>query len=180
MSKKSQTFDLSKLRSIAIEISPAQCDYYAEACSVALQKNNHQNPTLDVDGDFNGSFLISRNQISALAGWEDNFDVAEYGAIAIAFFLVDTYSNYTVIRQSVRGTGFDYWLGYKRTDKKFDPQNFFLARLEVSGIFKGDTAEIKRRTQIKINQITKSANLGLPAFISITEFSNCKSHLVKK
>jgi hypothetical protein len=179
MAKDNPTFKLSNLKTLASEISPVQCDYYAEACSVALQKNNHENPKFTVDGDFNGSFLISRNHVTKLEGWQDDFDVAEYGALAIAFFVIDAYSEYTVVRQSKRGTGFDYWLGYKRDDKKFDAKNFLLARLEVSGIFKGGDPEIKKRAQIKVNQIKKSGNLGLPAYISVTEFSNCKSRLLQ-
>jgi hypothetical protein len=180
MSTKAKTIKLSNLKNLAIEISQVQCDFYAEACSVALQKNHHKNPTLTVNGDFNGSFVILRHEVTKLAGWEDNIEVAENGAIAIAFFLINEYSEYSVIRQSIRGTGFDYWLGYKPDHKKFDPNNFFVARLEISGILQGNDSEIKRRVTIKLKQVDKSAKLKLPAYISVTEFSNCKSHLVSK
>jgi hypothetical protein len=76
---------------------------------------------------------------------------------------------------SVLGTGIDFWLS-----KSDDPLNF-AARIEVSGIRQtGPTNNIDIRRKLKEEQVTKSDGSGLPAFISIFEFSNVVSLIVEK
>ena len=73
------------------------------------------------------------------------------------------------------GTGFDYWLGDKDSvlfQKK--------ARLEVSGILKGDDTAISRRYTSKVEQTHKSDELQLPAYISVIEFSRPKALFNKR
>jgi hypothetical protein len=79
------------------------------------------------------------------------------------------------------GTGFDYWLGYDESHSKYDPINFLLARLEISGI-KSETESnnVDRRVKEKKKQTNPSDYLKLPAYISVTEFSEPKSYFGKK
>lgn len=79
-------------------------------------------------------------------------DLAEYGALAIAFYLIHQYSDFQVVEQSVIGTGFDYWLGYKHQIIEQDSNNFLQARLEVSGILVGNERTIMARVRKKSNK----------------------------
>jgi hypothetical protein len=106
--------------------------------------------------------------------------VAENAAIAMAIFLVAELTDYTIVRQTSKGPGFDYWLGYKKNHPSFDPDNFFLARLEISGIFNGDSSALRSRVQVKLKQVDRSKKLNLPAYIAVTEFGNCNAMFVKK
>ena len=70
--------------------------------------------TLEVDGDFQGTFELVWNESPHPGGWKEIREIAENGSIAIAFFLILELTEYQIIQQSVIGTGFDYWLGYKK------------------------------------------------------------------
>jgi hypothetical protein len=172
---------LSGLKDIVENFSETQCSFYCEACSVALQKNGHLSETvLTVDGYQKTTFNLSWKQITSLAGWHDNDVVAENAAIAVAFFLITELTEYTIIRQAAKGNGFDYWLGYKKSSPKFDPNNFLKARLEVSGIFSGDESDLQTRVRRKLRQVDRSASWGLPAFVVVVEFGNCKAFVATK
>ncbi len=120
------------------------------------------------------------DEVSKLDGWVDNDIVAEHGALAIAFFVIQRVTDFTVVRQSRKKTGFDYWLGYKKEHVNYDPQNFLLARLEISGIFNGTEQDVKSRVKKKMDQVNRSASLNLPAYISVTEFGKCNSVIMSK
>ena len=60
-------------------------------------------------------------------------DATEAGACGLAILLVQLFVGYTVVERSVKGTGFDYWLG-SENDALFQNK----ARLEASGILRGD------------------------------------------
>lgn len=181
MKQPQTTIILSNLKAVADGLSLVQCNYYSEACAVAFQKNSHVSETkLTVDGIYKGSFQIAWEKVATLTGWQDNDVVAENAAIAVACFLITEVTEYTIVRQSIKGTGFDYWLGYKKEHPKFDPNNFLLARLEISGIFQGTSGELNGRVQKKLKQVDRSAKMKLPAFIAVTEFGNCKSYVATK
>ena len=78
-----------------------------------------------------------------------------------------------MIRRSPKKTGFDYWLGNKKDDYPFQDK----ARLEVSGILKGNNSIINQRLKEKKKQTMISDSLKLPAYIIVVEFSNplCKT-----
>jgi len=54
------------------------------------------------------------------------------------------------------------------------------ARLEVSGIRKGGSSRLGARVTQKLNQVTPSDGLLLPAYIVVVEFGTPKSQVVKK
>lgn len=94
----------------------------------------------------------------------------EHGAVCLSVMLSMFLTPYTVIERSRKGTGFDYWLGNE--DSVLFQKS---ARLEVSGILKGNDNEINRRYAAKIKQTRRSDDLQLPAYISVIEFSNPKA-----
>jgi len=119
---------------------------------------------------------ITNNSINLL--WADEYNgqkertyadmqyTVEHGAVCLSVMLSTALTPYTVIERSRKGTGIDYWLGDKDSvlfQKK--------ARLEVSGILKGNNYDINRRYDAKVEQIQRSNGLQLPAFVSVIEFS---------
>jgi hypothetical protein len=98
--------------------------------------------------------------------------VTEWGACGVAILLTQSLTKYKVIEQSVRGTGFDFWLGHKGK-LPFDRK----ARLEVSGLRPGNDAEVKERRDKKIDQTKQSDNTKLRAYIVIVEFGRPLSHV---
>ena len=99
----------------------------------------------------------------------------EQGAYGVAILLVIKFTEYQVVEQSYKSTGFDYWLGLK-DDAILD----FKARLEVSGILTGDRAAIDKRVKQKVRQTDRSDPSGLPAYVAVVEFSGPLVALVRK
>lgn len=75
----------------------------------------------------------------------------------------------TIIERSRKGTGFDYWLGNQDSTAILPFQH--MARLEVSGIRKGNQSQINARVKQKTEQTGASDAEGLPAYIIVVEFS---------
>ena len=105
----------------------------------------------------------------------DLVEATEYGAYGLAMLLMLELTPFTVIRQSKRGTGVDYWLGYKDAPKPFQDA----ARLEVSGILNGDDSAVRSRVKVKHNQTYPSDGL-LPGYIVVVEFGRPIAQVVQK
>ena len=144
--------------------------YYSNAAAVCLEENNFKgNTELIVDYTkpalCNISWKCVNQQVKDFHN--DLNYAAEQGAYCIAFLLIHKLTDYKVIRQAKRKTGFDYWLGEKDEEYPFTNK----ARLEVSGLLKGNKNQINSRIKIKKKQTEQSDKLNLPAFVIITEFS---------
>ena len=155
--------------------------YLCESASVCLAQNGLSiGVLLKVSGIRNTSFALKWPSITQqlLDTYNDLQDATEDGAYGIAILLLRELEGLTVIQRSRKGTGFDYWLG-DGTRFGSDPSLVFerLARLEVSGILKGTTADKKARLTQKRKQVQRSA--GIPAYIVIVEF-NTPSVIVEK
>ena len=137
---------------------------------VCLHRSKHpENVPMSLIGDNHKGYNIL---------WKDCFDeqidrtyqdqeyTTEHGAVCISALLAIKETNYTIIERSRKGTGFDYWLGYENTIP-FSKS----ARLEISGIFKGDMSSLESRFKKKIKQTKQSDSMKIPAYISIVEFS---------
>ena len=114
--------------------------------------------------------------------WNDLIEATEWGAAGIAILVILEFSEYTVIRRSKRGTGFDYWLGYKKDVDNFG-ENVLKdeARLEVSGILSEQKpGRIKQRVREKIKQTKKSDDSEMPAYIVVVEFSSPVVYMVDR
>ena len=146
-------------------------EYMLEACLLVLTDNSHDmsKPLLFeiIDNEFENFTLITDTNnltIEANEGW-DIIDAIEKAAECIALIMCLKITNYDVIKRSRRGTGFDYWIG-KKEGELFQNK----ARLEISGILKGDHKAIEKRFNEKCLQTNKSESLLLPAYISVTAF----------
>lgn len=94
----------------------------------------------------------------------------------LAILIIQKLTDYKVIRQSQKGTGFDFWLGDKRDDYPFKDKS----RLEISGILKANKSQMTQRVEQKINQTKQSDNFKLPAYIAVVEFGTPMLQVVKR
>lgn len=101
----------------------------------------------------------------------------DYGAMCIAVLLSTLLvENCNAVEPTIGNNGFDFYL----CDEE-DEYNFYLARLEVSGIRKeSKTNTVAKRVGIKKQQTRRSDNSGLPAYICVTEFGTPKASYIKK
>ena len=143
----------------------------AEACSVCLDSQGHKSPVrLKVEGyaeqEYEIRFLKVTDQM--LRTYHDGEEATEHGAVCLALLVVLENTKYTVVERSMKKTGIDYWLGSKTEidllpfEKK--------ARLEVSGIRKGNRNAVMGRVSQKQNQTKRSESTRLPAFVVVSEF----------
>ena len=159
-------------------ISPGTALYLCENAVACLHRQNHScgvmmackgidnNPeTINWTTPFTGQMDRSLN---------DQEVATEHGAVCISVLYALQHTEFTVIQRSRKKTGVDYWLGRKE-DILF--QN--AARMEVSGIF-DDPDKVNARVKRKLEQSDQSDMSGLPAFISVVEFSLPSIDFVKK
>lgn len=153
--------------------------YYAEAAAICFEENNFSgSASLKIEGEQTDQFNITWAHVSQQVKDMHNDLVyeTEYGAYCIAFLIIHHLTDYKIIRRSKRKTGFDYWLSDKISEYPFEDT----ARLEVSGILKGNAADIKRRGKEKQEQVKQSDAGELPAYIIVTEFSKPISKIILK
>ncbi|MBK9013589.1 MAG: hypothetical protein IPM82_05615 [Saprospiraceae bacterium] len=176
-----RTLHIHKLKEDFPNLSPIQCDYYAESCVIALENQGHRTGvSLKVEGDMGASFELNWQPVAKLGGWQEPRDVAENDAIAISFLLVADLTDYQVVEQAVIGTGFDYWLGHGEGSAQFDPDNYLNATLEVSGINKGSRGKMSQRIKQRLRRVGLSNSMNIPSFIIVTEFGEPISIIIEK
>lgn len=151
---------------------------FADAAAVCLEHNEHASGAcLAVLGVKRRKYCLNwpstTDQIRR--SHNDLQDATTHGAYAVAISVAKEVTGLTVVNQSRKGTGFDYWLGD-------DEDNLFqeAARLEVSGILKGEDTHIKTRLRVKKKQMARSDSLKLTGYACVVEFSRPQAHLVKR
>ncbi|MBX9681938.1 MAG: hypothetical protein K2X38_24540 [Gemmataceae bacterium] len=168
------------LASLALEFQhiPPECGAnLALAASVALRHHKHKpGVRLQIRGDNESTFASVWNKGDASAErFFNDLDVAvENGAYAVAIVLCREVTGLSVLERSIKGTGFDWWLGHE--DDLFQSK----ARLEVSGILKGSRTTVNGRVAVKKKQTKRSDRTSLPAYIVVVEFSCPQAHMVKR
>lgn len=176
-----RTLHIHRLKEDFPNLSPTQCDYYAESCVIALENQGHRTGVLlSVEGERQASFVLNWQPVAKGGGWQEPRDVAENGAIAISFLLIVNLTDYQVVEQAVIGTGFDYWLGYKEDSAHFDLDNYLNATLEVSGINKSSRGKISQRIKQRLRRVGLSNSMNIPSFIIVTEFGEPVSIITEK
>jgi hypothetical protein len=167
-----QVLDLQSLSQGLPAITPAFGAAIAEAGAICLSDEAHQSGvTLEVEGEFSTQFRLSWQPVieQTRRCWNDEEYTTEQAAYGIAFLLILQLINLTVIERSRKGTGFDYWLGNQEPSTTLPFER--MARLEVSGIRKGNRGQINARVKQKTEQTRTSDAQGLPAYIIVVEFS---------
>jgi hypothetical protein len=78
-------------------------------------------------------------------GNADLQDATEDRATGIAILAAKRYTGYTIVERKAKVGGFDWYLGNEPEDEFSLIEN--IARLEVSGILKGDDRDIAKRVR---------------------------------
>lgn len=171
---------LAKLEEGTPGVTEAWGKFLAEATTVCFECQNHATGVeLTVKGFTTTTFKVHWEKDitdQVLNSWDDPQDATEFGACGVAILLILELTRYTVIRKARKGTGVDYWLGFKDASMPFQD----VARLEVSGIMTGDDQVVKSRIKKKKNQTKPTDSGNLPAYIVVVEFGKPVSHVVKK
>lgn len=138
----------------------------AEAGAICLESQQHvPGVDLSVRGYHEQVYSLTWQPATEQAwrSWNDPDSATEKGAESIAILIAKRAIGYSVIRQSRKGTGFDYWIGEKSAEGFLDK-----AGLEISGIRRGNDADIKARVRKKLHQANQ---LGTwPTYVIIVEF----------
>ena len=165
-------------------LAPGYATAMLEAAIVCMADQNHQSGvnlpvTINDQGDKNNirvnwSLEISENIYKS---YQEPSRTTDYGTMCIAVLLSTILvKNCSAVEPTIGNNGFDFYL----CDEE-DEYNFYLARLEVSGIRKeSKTNTVEKRGNIKKQQTRRSDNSGLPAYICVTEFGAPKATYVKK
>lgn len=169
--------ELSRLCKEIHYLTPEFGSCLAQAGAICLEDQGHSNGVnLKINGEFNSIFELDWPAVTdqMRRTWKDEEVATEHAAYGIAFLLIIDLTGLTIIERSRKGTGFDYWIG---TDNGDLFQN--KARLEVSGIRRGDDSSIKARVKKKIMQTETSDGFN-SAYIVVVEFSRPISQIVKR
>lgn len=173
----SNMLDLNDLGNGLPAITPDFGRALAEAGGVCLESQGHvQGVQLRVRGYSDKLYPLAWPSITEQTRrcWNDPEDATENGAMGIAVLLAQREIGYTVIERSWKGTGFDYWMG----DKSAYPFQH-KARLEISGIRKGNDQQVKARVQQKLKQTDRSDGI-LPAYVIVVEFGQPLAEVQEK
>jgi hypothetical protein len=174
----SLTIDLNRIENGIPGLTTAIGKSLSEAAAHCLELKNHRSGVvLDLTGDFDHTLDVTwKNRIDeqTIRAWADIPELTEHAAVCVAILVLIELTDYTVIRRAVKGTGIDYWLGYKNALFLQDA-----ARLEVSGIFDGTPKAIGRRATEKKAQ-TNRTDGSFPVYIAVVEFSRPMAHLERK
>lgn len=170
--------DLNELADGLPAITPSFGRYLAEAGAVCLESQGHQQgQSLILQGDQSLQYALKWPTVNdqMQRSLNDQEEATEFGATGIAVLLAKKVVGYAVVERSRKGTGFDYWLG----DESLIPfQN--KARLEISGIRKGNAETVRSRVRTKLKQTGPSDQTGLPAYVMVIEFSQPLVDMRKK
>ena len=158
-------------------LTPACGALMAEAAAVCLDDQGHGlSMPLSIDGDFDEVMTLRREPVDERARWSHNDAerATENGAYGVSLLALQELTGLTVLLQSRRGSGFDFWLG---------PDSGFLfqtgVRLEVSGIRRGNEISIRRRLRSKLRQTEQTQHLA-PVYVAVVEFSRPTVRVVKR
>lgn len=151
----------------------------AEAAGVCLESQGHTpGVRLSVTGGNSSSYSLQWPSTSEQIRrtWDDPEEATENGASGIAALLIIRETGYAPIARSRKGTGIDYWLGDAANATALEYQ----ARLEVSGLRRGDGRAVRNRVRQKLAQTAPSDQTELPAYVIVVEFSTPQAEVRRK
>ena len=161
--------DLNELGKGSITaISPAVGAALAEVGGVCMESQGHeQGVALTVRGYHKNCYAVVWPCITEQSRltWNDPENATEHGAVGVAVLIAKAITGYEIVRQSRKGTGFDYWMG-KTSDEGFANK----AGLEISGIRKGDNRIIRKRVNEKLRQTDRPDDPKLEIYVIVVEF----------
>ena len=168
---------LDDLRLSRPGITPAFGGCLCEAASICLEDRAHQSGVLmKVTGALSShSLQLTWSPITQQGRncYADLQFATELGAYGIAVLLIECFTELTVFERSRKGTGFDYWLAPKGFSQPLFQDKI---RLEVSGILKGEEADMKRRMRQKLMQLERGG-VALPGYGFVVHFAPPESRV---
>ncbi len=165
------TLDLDDLSAGMPALTSAMGGVLAEAAAVCLEDRGHSDPIqLHLKKIEVPQYLLTRPAVSeAMRRTHNDMERAtEHGACGVAIILLRKLTGLTVVRQSKKGTGFDYWIGPEEDENTLPFQT--TARLEVSGILHGTASQFASRVKKKLEQTKASDSTKLTAYAVVVEF----------
>ena len=170
-----ETLDLERIRDGFPGLTPGAGGYLLEAAVLCLNRQRHSaGVVLKITGSLEKEIALDwKLQVDSQLDrtWKDQNVTTEHGALCLAILLVPLLTDYVVLSQASPGEGFDYYL-IKKNKAESNLEIFqYDAKLEVSGIFQGNRADINRRFFLKVIQTGKSLDQDCPVYICIVEFS---------
>jgi hypothetical protein len=176
--RRIEDLDLRQLALGIGVITPEFGAVMAQGAAVALEAQGHVSARpLDIEGHWPQQLLCRWQPCDEMAvrTFRDLDIATNFGSEGIAVMLVARCLGLDVVDRSVKGTGFDYWLG---SMEKYPFQ--YRARLEVSGIANGDASQVRARVKQKLGQTDASDSTRLTAYVIVVEFSRPVCQFVKK
>lgn len=130
-------------------MTPAFGEMLAEVAAVCLEDQLHTSGvSMRVSGTHSLSLPVEWDPTTdqQRRNWVDKQDATEFGACGCAILVARRLTGLQVTQQSYKTTGFDWWIG-----DDSDGAGLFQdkARLEVSGIRKGNESDVKKRVTQK-------------------------------
>ncbi len=155
-------------------LTPALGGTLAEAAAVCLANQGHgERCLLQVRWQSEQrAFILHRPLVSEpmRRAYRDLQEATELGACGVAVLVAREITGHTAIERSVKGTGFDYWIGtFNSPERGLEPLER-KAHLEVSGILQAGREIVEGRVREKIQQTRRSAG-DYPAYVVVVEFS---------
>ncbi len=175
------TIDLAELGQGIPALTVAAGTYLAEAAIVCFEDCGHMSGVLlAVRGSFDQGCRVMwpyGTDERMRRCWNDPEYTTEHGACGVAILLVRRLTGFTAVQRARKGGGFDYWLAIEDDVEALPFQH--AARLEVSGIRRGDPSDVSDRVRKKRRQVRRSEGY-LPAYIAVVEFSKPTAHVEKR
>lgn len=180
MSSPSPRLDLMKLdEGLPGAIEPRYSAYCGSAAAFCLAAHGHKTGCLLMVFGLEEALLPvvwKEPHPDSATTWLNRNQAVEFGAIGIAFLLVEALTGYHVVSSSWIGTGCDYLLGTELSPGQLFPERRL--RLEVSGIWAGTEADIRERIRKKRAQTSRGES-EIPAIVVVVEFGDPVAGLVK-
>jgi len=166
-----------------VPVVRATAPFYQEKCMACFDSRGHVSGVM-LNVKFGESSRIFRVLWSGEVTEQvkrshaDLQDAVEFAACAITFLLVPVFTDMTTIRQASKGTTVDYYLAPQGGDDSLIFND--AARLEVSGILsENESNSVEGRIGDKLRRLKPDPRRDIPTFISVVEFSQPWSKVVK-
>lgn len=171
--KEPSPLHLASLKEGIPALTPALGGVLAEAAAVCLVHQGHgESCRLETRWKTEPNVVtLHRLWVSDAMqrAYRDLQEATELGACGIAILVTRELTGYAAVERSVKGTGFDYWLGETHASGSGLEPLEHKARLEVSGILDGTVDIVEARVREKIQQTRRSAGV-YPAYVVVVEF----------
>lgn len=151
--------------------SKEQIIVFNQWAAVALNKF-HSNSKIGFEFNINGKItkhILNWNSDFSQDAMKEKTELANFGGVSLAMFVMSVLSDYKYVNQSEIGTGVDY--GFQKSHPTSD--NFFqdCHYVEISGLLKENgTNTLINRVKIKHQQIDKGSNKNEPSSVIVTLF----------